>query len=100
VVAGSYFQAIRQKPFYKLPYLRRALEHCGSSKTAIIGDVWRWDLEYQIAHGKLSAREEKMTDPEGAVPIFSMTSSPDENCILLPRDAALHPQIIEKLNSA
>ena len=125
-VAGSYFQATRPKPYYRLGYLKEVLQHCGSSPTAIIADLWRWDLEYQIARGKFSAREEKLDDTDGGVPIFVVASAalrrvssyeleasrsepdwhsigqrpmPQENCILLPRDRALQPTLIESLHS-
>jgi hypothetical protein len=93
LVAGAYFQAIRQKPFYKLPYLLELLRHCGPGNTAVIGDFWRWDIDYHVAHHTFDAREQHWKDANGDEVIVFATNL----CDLLPRDAALHPRGIEEL---
>jgi hypothetical protein len=108
-VPGTYFQATRQKPFYRVGYLEEVLRRCASSPTVIIADVWRWDLEYQITRGRFSAREEKLDGTNGTVPMFVLLSAASrggfasqdpENCILLPRDGALQPMLIESLRAS
>jgi hypothetical protein len=131
LIPGCYFQATRQKPYYRLPYLERVLRHCKGPDTVVIADLWRWDLEYQMAQGKFSAREEWLSaSNDGNVPVFIVASAalravssdepeasrwkaspawnaspvrpgdrpmPEGNCILLPRDGALQPTLIETL---
>ena len=98
LVSGTYLDATRQKPFYKLDYLQSMLQHCGPS-TALIGDLWPWDIQYHIARGTFVAKEEMESD----VPAFIVASAGGEqptrekNCVLLPRDAALHQDSIDDL---
>jgi hypothetical protein len=102
LASGSYFAATRQKPFYKLDYLQKILQQCGASPTAVIADVWRWDIEYHIAREAFAANEQVYRD----VPVFVVASTagrrdtgqrpmPPQNCLLLPRDGALHPDLVE-----
>jgi hypothetical protein len=112
LVPGSYFQATRQKPFYKLEYLQQLRRHCGESRTVVIGDLWRWDIEYHIAHGTLRARKELFDNPD-AMPMFVVESSSSrldsetigqqpmpQECVLLARDGALDPNLIKLLSSS
>jgi hypothetical protein len=92
-VAGTYFQATRQKPYYRLPYLRQVLQQNNGAQAIIIADAWRWDFEYHIKHGTLALREETVDDLEGnLLPIFL---PPDDVSIVLPRDGALHDRLLE-----
>ena len=117
LVAGSYFDAIYPKPFYKGAYLKKVLQYCDGSPTAVIADLWRWDIEYHIQHGTVAAKEQVHDD----VPVFYLASAasrwsaspvedspwrarsieqrplPPEDCVLLPRDAALHSDLISEL---
>jgi len=104
LVAGGYFEATRAKPFYKLDYIKNVVQHCGPSPTAIIADVWPWDVEYHIRRGTLSAEERS----DSSVPVFQVGSAtnrsgtgqlhiPQQNCVLLPRDGALHSDVINNL---
>jgi hypothetical protein len=94
LVPGSYFQAVSQKPYYKLAYLRELPRQCDDRPTVIIANAAPWDVEYHLARGNFSAREEILTNgikPE--LPAFF----PRENdtCILLPRDGAYEMRLLE-----
>jgi hypothetical protein len=91
LTAGTYFAATREKPFYKLDYLQKVLQHCGPTPSAIIADVWRWDIEYNIRHGRLVAEEQQS---HGDLPAFTV---PQNHCLLFPRDVALHQDVIEDI---
>jgi len=94
LTAGSYFQAVRQKPYYKLDYLRKLLDQCGNRPAIIIGNAWPWDFEYQIDRGSLPVREK---DLHGAIQrdIPTFFSSADR-CIFLPPDAAYENALLEE----
>jgi len=94
LTVGSYFQAVRQKPYYKLDYLRKLLDQCGNRPAIIIGNAWPWDFEYQIDRGSLPVREK---DLHGAIkrdiPTFF---SRGDRCIFLPPDAAYENALLEE----
>ena len=64
----------------------------------IIGDLWRWDLEYHRTRGAFPAREQIFTDLNKAE--FAVFF-PQENdkCILLPRDGAFQNHFLEEWQS-
>jgi len=94
LTVGSYFQAVRQKPYYKLDYLRKLLDQCGNRPAIIIGNAWPWDFEYQIDRGSLPVREK---DLHGAIkrdiPTFF---SNGDRCVFLPPDAAYENALLEE----
>jgi len=94
LTVGSYFQAVRQKPYYKLDYLRKLLDQCGNRPAIIIGNAWPWDFEYQIDRGSLPVREK---DLHGAIKrdITTFFSNGDR-CIFLPPDAAYENALLEE----
>jgi len=93
-VPGSYFQVVRQKPYYKLDYLRKLLDRCENRPAVIIGRAWPWDFEYHIDRGNLPVREK---DLHGAIKrdIPAFFSSGDR-CIFLPPDAAYENALLEE----
>ena len=94
LVPGSYFQAAWQKPHYKLAYLRELPHQCEDRPTVIIANAAQWDVEYHLARGSFSAREEILADTnKPGLPAFF----PRENdaCILLPRDGAYETRLLE-----
>jgi hypothetical protein len=97
-IPGAYFQALRQKPFYKLAYLRQVLKEAGSERSVIIADLWRWDLEYHLAHGAFPAREKIFTDSTKAEFAVFFPQQNDK-CILLPRDGAFQNHLLEDWQS-
>jgi hypothetical protein len=83
---GSYFQAVHQKPFYKLNYLQKLFEQCENRPAVIIGNVWPWDFEYHIDRGTLAFHEKDLHGKiKRDIPAFFSTG---EHCIFLPPDSA------------
>ncbi len=98
LVPGSYFQAVYQKPHYKLAYLRELPHQCEDRPTVIIANAAPWDFEYHLARGNFSAREKILTDAiKPDLPAFF----PRENdtCVLLPRDGACETRLLENWKS-
>jgi hypothetical protein len=59
-VPGSYFQTVREKPYYKLDYIRRLSAQCEDRPALIVGDAWPWDFEYQVERNTFVAREQDL----------------------------------------
>jgi len=94
LTAGSYFQTVRQKPYYKLSYLRKLLDQCDNRPAAIIGDAWPWDFEYHIDRGTLPVREKDLHGQiKRDIPAFFSTG---DRCIFLPPDAAYENALLEE----
>lgn len=89
---GSGVGAIRQKPFYRLDYLRAAAAECGDEPTLIIADAAAWDFEYHIARGTFPA-EEKL-DAMERIPAFTPRNA--AWCVMMPRDASFAREMLEK----
>jgi hypothetical protein len=93
LIPGSYFQAVRGKPFYKLDYLRQVAALCASEPTVIIGDAWPWDFEYHIARGNFPAREQLQRKQGGRdIPAFFLQDN--DACILLSREGVLETHLL------
>ena len=91
---GSYVQAVREKPYYKLDYLRKLLDQCDNRPAIIIGDVWPWDFEYQIDRGSLPVREKDLHgEIKRDIPAFFLTG---DRCIFLPPDAAYENALLQE----
>jgi hypothetical protein len=91
---GSYLQAVRQKPYYKLNYLRELLDRCDNRPAIIIGEVWPWDFEYHIDRGQLPVREKDLHgEIKRDIPAFFSTG---ERCIFLPPDAAYENALLQE----
>jgi hypothetical protein len=83
---GSYFEALHQKPFYKLNYLQKLFDQCETRPAIIIGNVWPWDFEYHVDRGNLALGEKDLHgEIKRDIPAFF---SRGEYCIFLPPDAA------------
>jgi hypothetical protein len=98
LIPGSYFQAAWQKPYYKLAYLRELPRQCEDRPTVIIANAAQWDVEYHLARGGFSAREEILTDtnkPE----LAAFFPQDNDACILLPRDGAYETRLFENWKS-
>jgi hypothetical protein len=86
VVSGSYFQAVLQKPYYRLDYLRKLFDQCQDRPAVIIGNAWPWDLEYHTERGNLPLHEKDLHgEIKRDIPAFF---SSGDHCIFLPPDAA------------
>jgi hypothetical protein len=93
---GAYFEITRQKPFYRLPYLRGLSNQCGETPTAIIANVWVWDVEYHLARGTFQAERQVVENGNDSIPIFAF---PRGQCLLLTRDDVDHPALLQKLHA-
>jgi Dolichyl-phosphate-mannose-protein mannosyltransferase len=94
LTAGSYFQAVRQKPCYKLDYLRKLLDQCDNRPSVIIGSTWPWDFEYHLDRGNMPVREK---DLHGEIKRdISAFFSSGERCIFLPPDAAYENALLQE----
>jgi len=92
--AGNYFQAVHQKPYYKLAYLEKLLGQCENRPAIIIGSVWPWDFEYQIDRRSLPLHEK---DLHGEIKHdISAFFSTGERCIFLPPDATYENALLEE----
>lgn len=93
LVPGTCLHAIRQKPFYKLDYLRRLLSECGEAPSVIIADAWRWDFDYHIARGNLSLVRKELVDTKRHDMVAFFPGS--DGCIILPRHGFLQSDLLE-----
>jgi len=85
-VSGSYFQAVQQKPYYRLNYLRKLFDQCQDRPAVIIGNAWPWDFEYHVEHVNLPLHEKDFHgEIQKNIPAFL---SSGDHCILLPPEAA------------
>lgn len=95
LVPGTYFQAVRQKPYYKLAYIRQLARQCENRPTAIIGNVYPWDVEYHLARGTFFGHEELVGKEKkpGLAAFFPRENA--NGCIVLTRDAAYESRLLE-----
>jgi hypothetical protein len=93
---GVYFETTRQKPFYQLPYLRELSNLCGENPTAIIANVWLWDVEYNVAQGTFQAERQVFENENAGGHIFNLSRS---HCLLLTLDALNNPALLQKLHA-
>jgi len=85
-VSGSYFQAVLQKPYYRLNYLRKLFDQCQDHPAVIIGNAWPWDFEYHVEHVNLPLHEKDFHgEIKKDIPAFL---SSGDHCIFLPPEAA------------
>lgn len=92
LVAGPYRQTIRQKPFGKLEYLRGLTAQC-TARSVIVADAWPWDLDFERTHGAQLRRKEILSSAAGSE-TTAFYPGGNENCILLPREAALEKALL------
>ena len=84
--AGTYFQAVQQKPYYRLNYLRKLFDQCENRPAVIIGDAWPWDFEYHTERANLPVHEKDLHgEVKKDIPAFL---SSGDHCIFLPPEAA------------
>ena len=89
---GNYFQAVRQKPHYKLNYLRELSEQCDNRPAVIIGSAWPWDFEYHVERANLPLRER---DLHGEIKRdLSAFFSSGDHCIFLSPEAAFERDLL------
>ena len=86
LASGTYFQAVHQKPYYKLNYLEKLLSQCENRPAVIIGNAWPWDFEYHVERATLPLREKDLHGEikRDITAFFSI----GEHCVFLPPDAA------------
>jgi hypothetical protein len=83
---GSYFQAVNQKPYYRLNYLRKLFDQCENRPAVIIGNAGPWDFEYHVEHANLPFHEKDLHgEIHKDLPAFL---SSGDHCIFLPPEAA------------
>ena len=93
-VSGSYFQAVLQKPYYRLDYLRKLFDQCQDRPAVIIGNAWPWDFEYHIERANLPLREKDLhAEIKRDIPAFF---SSGDHCIFLPPDAAYEGALLSE----
>ena len=91
-VSGSYFQAVHQKPYYRLNYLRKLFDQCQDRPAVIIGNAWPWDFEYHIEHVNLPLHEKDFHgEIKKDIPAFL---SSGDHCIFLPPEAAYEDALL------
>jgi hypothetical protein len=93
---GVYFEITRQKPFYQLPYLSELSNQCGAKPTAIIANVWVWDVEYNLSHGTFQAERQVAESGNARTPIFTL---PRSHCLLLTLQALDRPALLQELHT-
>jgi len=93
-VPGTYFQAVHQKPYYRLDYLRKLLEQCENRPAVIIGNAWPWDFEYHVERANLPLHEKDLHgEIKKDIPAFL---SSGEHCIFLPPEAAYEGALLSE----
>jgi len=91
-VSGSYFQAVHQKPYYLLNYLRKLFDQCQDRPAVIIGNAWPWDFEYHVEHVNLPLHEKDFHgEIKKDIPAFL---SSGDHCIFLPPEAAYEDALL------
>ena len=91
---GNYFQAVHQKPYYKLDYLRKLSDQCGDRPAIIIGNAWPWDFEYHAERANLPLRERDLHgEIKRDLPAFF---SSGDHCIFLSPEAAFEKGLLSE----
>lgn len=94
ITAGSYSQAVQQKPYYKLDYLRKLSGQCENRPAAIIGAAWPWDFEYHIERNAFAAREQDLHgEIKHDLPAFFARG---DHCIFLSPEAAFETSLLKE----
>jgi hypothetical protein len=94
LTVGSYSQAIQQKPYYKLDYLRKLFDQCEVRPAVIIGNASPWDFEYQIEHNKVSAREADLHgEIKRELPVFFANG---EHCVFFSPEASYETALLKE----
>lgn len=94
---GNGLAAIRQKPFYRLRYLRGVLGQCGNEPTLVVADAAPWDFAYHIEQRNIDLTE---SSPETATEAAVYASSSGRPCSVMSRDAAFEPALLQKWRTA
>lgn len=93
-VPGTYFQAIHQKPYYRLDYLRKLFDQCENRPAVIIGNAWPWDFEYHVERANLPLHEKDLHgEIKRDIPAFF---SSGDHCVFLPPDAAYERALLSE----
>jgi len=91
---GSYVQAVEQKPYYRIDYLRKLAAQCENRPSVIIGNAWPWDFEYQVERNNFSAHEQDLHgEIKHDLPSFF---SSGEHCVFLSPEAAYEPALLKE----
>ncbi len=91
---GSYSQAVDEKPYYKIDYLRKLLAQCEDRPAAIIGNAWQWDFEYHMERNNFSAQERDLHgEIKHDLPTFF---SSGEHCVFLSPEAAFETALLKE----
>jgi hypothetical protein len=93
-VPGGYFQAVHQKPYYRLNYLRKLFDQCENRPAVIIGNAWPWDFEYHVERASLALHEKDFHgEIKKDIPAFL---SSGDHCIFLPPEAAYEDALLSE----
>ena len=91
---GNYFQAVHQKPYYKLDYLRKLSDQCGDRPAVIIGNAWPWDFEYHVERANLPLHERDLHgEIKRDLPAFF---SSGDHCIFLSPEAVFERDLLSE----
>jgi hypothetical protein len=94
LTAGSYFQSVGQKPYYRLNYLRKLFDQCEDRPAVIIGNAWPWDLEYHVERANLPLHEKDLHgEIKKDLPAFF---SNGDHCIFLPPEAVYENALLSE----
>jgi hypothetical protein len=94
LIPGSYFQAVEQKPYYKLDYLRKLSAQCENRPAVIIGNAWPWDFEYHIERNNFAAREQDLHgEIKRDLPTFFANG---EHCVFMSPEAAYETALLKE----
>jgi len=92
LTVGSHFQAVHQKPYYRLNYLRKLFDQCENRPAVIIGNAWPWDFEHHVERANLPLYEKDLHgEIKRDIPAFF---SSGEHCIFLPPEAAYEKALL------
>jgi hypothetical protein len=92
--AGSYFQAVHQKPYYRLNYLRKLFDQCEDRPAVIIGNAWPWDFEYHVERANLPLHEKDLRgEIKKDLPAFF---SNGDHCVFLPPEAVYENALLSE----
>jgi hypothetical protein len=92
--AGGYFQAVHQKPHYRLSYLRKLFGQCEDRPAVIIGNAWPWDFEYYVERATLPLHEKDLHgEIKKDLPAFF---SNGDHCIFLPPEAVYENALLSE----
>ena len=94
LTSGTYFQAVRQKPYYRLDYLKTVSEQCENRPSVIIANAWPWDFEYHVERGSLALQEKVLHgEIKRDLPSFFANG---ERCIFFSPEAAYENSLLKE----